>query len=104
MSIKYLTLKTNYLASHIIISQNFIFYKVVNICIAFKTPSFPYSYVSPPCKNAIYGFLIGPSHDSSIDDPCTKLPLAIIILSSYPGISYGVGIAVESIAEPFCIP
>lgn len=29
---------------------------------------------------------------------------AMIILSEYPGISYGVGIAVESIAEPFCIP
>lgn len=29
---------------------------------------------------------------------------AIITLSLYPGISYGVGTAVESIAEPFCIP
>lgn len=29
---------------------------------------------------------------------------AIIILSAYPGISYGVGTAVESIADPICIP
>ena len=52
----------------------------------------------------MYGFLIGPSQDNSIEDPCVKLPLAIIIWSSYPGISQGSGVEFESIAEPFCIP
>lgn len=52
----------------------------------------------------MYGGRIGPSHESSIDEPWTKLPLAIITLSWYPGMSYGVGIAVLSIAEPAWMP
>ena len=49
-----------------------------SIDIALNTPIFPYSYVSPPCKNAVYGSLIGASQDSSIDEPCVNAPAAII--------------------------
>ena len=49
--------------------------------IVFITPILPYSYVSPPCWNAIKGGLIGASQESSIDDPCVNAPAAIITWS-----------------------
>lgn len=47
----------------------------------FSSANMPCSRVKPPCKYAIYGSLIGPSQLSSMDDPCTKHPAAIITLS-----------------------
>ena len=56
------------------------------------TPYLADSYVSPPCMNAVYGSRIGPSAESSIDEPPVKAPAAITTGSSYPGISHGSGI------------
>ena len=53
----------------------------------------------PPCWYKIYGSLNGPSHDNSIELPCVNDPEAIMILSSYPGISSGIGTTLESIAD-----
>ena len=48
-------------------------------------------------SNNTYGFLSGPSQDISIELPCINEALAIIILSSYPGISPGTGLTFPSI-------
>ena len=47
---------------------------------------------------------MGPSAESSIDDPDTKAPAAIITGASYPGISQGIGVTWESIGAAACIP
>ena len=72
--------------------------------IAFINPNFPYSYVNAPCWNPTNGALSGPSQDNSIEEPCVKLPDAIIIWSWYPGVSHGSGKESESTGEPACIP
>mgnify|MGYP004672684173 CR=1 FL=1 len=55
------------------------------------TPSFACSQVSPPWKYTAYGGFIGPSAESSMEDPCTNAPAAIITWLSYPGMSQGSG-------------
>ena len=46
--------------------------------------------VSLPCEE--YGGLIGPSALSSMEDPCTKAPAAMMTSLSYPGIAHGSGV------------
>lgn len=47
-----------------------------------KIPSMECSNTSPPCIKMVYGGRTGPSALNSIEDPCTKVPPAMIILSS----------------------
>ncbi len=55
-------------------------------------PSLACGQVRPPWKNTLYGSFIGPSAESSIDEPETKAPAAMITCASYPGISQGSGV------------
>ena len=50
----------------------------IKVSIAFIRAILPYEYVRDPCWYAIYGSLIGPSQDNSIELPCVKLPEAMI--------------------------
>jgi hypothetical protein len=47
---------------------------------------------------------MGASAVSSIDDPCTKVPPAMITLSWYPGKLLATGMARESTGDAFWIP
>lgn len=58
----------------------------------------------PPCSHTANGSLSGASAESSMLAPIVNAPAAIMTLLSYPGISHGSGVAIESTGEPFCIP
>ena len=45
-------------------------------------PSFAWYHVSPPWKYTAYGGRIGPSAESSIDEPCTNAPAAMMTSDS----------------------
>ena len=49
-----------------------------SFCKDIMTPSFACSQVSPPWKYTAYGSFTGPSAESSIEDPCTNAPAAIM--------------------------
>ncbi len=47
---------------------------------------------------------MGPSADSSMEEPDTKAPAAMITWESYPGISHGSGVTWLSTGAPAWIP
>ena len=63
-----------------------------SFCKLIKIPSFAWYHVSPPWKYTAYGGRMGPSAESSMEEPCTNAPAAITTSESYPGIAQGTGV------------
>ena len=53
-----------------------------SFCTLMRMPSFAWCHVRPPWKYTAYGARIGPSADSSIDEPCTNAPAAMTTSAS----------------------
>ncbi len=47
---------------------------------------------------------MGPSALSSMEDPCTKAPAAMITSLPYPGIAHGIGVTKESTGAAAWMP